>query len=56
MYVCLCNALTDGQVKQAAAILVAQADPWQAFFRKDVPHRLKSGGVIERTNMNMYFG
>ncbi len=30
--------------------------PWQAFFRKYVPRRFKTGSVIEGANMKMHFG
>jgi hypothetical protein len=29
--------------------------PWQAFFRKYVPRRRKSGGVIECADVEMHF-
>jgi hypothetical protein len=35
---------------------LSQMKPWQAFFRKDVPRRLKPGGVIESADMKMGFG
>ena len=48
-------ASPPGTSAETASIPAAEAEPWQAFFRKDVPRRLKSGGFIERTDMNMHF-